>query len=160
MCFEVCVRSQAQDRPNVVRQIPEELEPAGSVVAHRVARVVASAVLPMVETYVRRPAQFRNVPIQVPQEEFQVAAEDFIPLAGKVALAPVCLDVAGAEHPHKPLELETVKRKIESDRQQQPQFPQNELRQEYWHGRKAERKHQSQRGSISGVPQNFLAEPL
>jgi hypothetical protein len=77
----------------------------------------------MVETHMSRPTQFRNVPIQVPQEEFQVAAEDFIVFLRKVALAPVCLHVAGAEHPHKPLELETVKRKIESDRQQQSRLP-------------------------------------
>ena len=70
-----------------------------------------------------RPAQFRNVPIEIPQEEFEVAAEDFVVFLRKVALAPVCLQVAGAEHPHKPLELETVKRKIERDRQQQPRFP-------------------------------------
>jgi hypothetical protein len=71
----------------------------------------------MMETHMRRPAQFRNVSIQVPQKEFEVAAEDFIVLFRKKALTPVGLQVAGAEHPHKPLELETVKRKIESDRQ-------------------------------------------
>ena len=70
-----------------------------------------------------RATQFRNVPIQVPQEEFEVAAKDFIIFLRKVALGPVCFQVAGAEHPHKPLELETVKRKVESDRQQQPRFP-------------------------------------
>src|SRR6266566_800973 len=121
--FKVGVGSESQDRPNVVREIPQEIESASSIIAHRVPSVVGSAVLSMVETHMSGPAQFRNVPIKVPQEEFEVAAEDFMVFLRKVALAPVCLHVAGAEHPHKPLELETVKRKIESDRQQQPGFP-------------------------------------
>src|SRR5216684_1715947 len=116
-------RNQHQDRPDVVREIPQEIESARSIVAHRVTSVVGSAVLSMVETHMSRPTQFRNVPIEVSQEEFEVAAEDFIAFLRKVALAPVCLKVAGAEHPHKPLELETVKRKVESDRHEQPRFP-------------------------------------
>src|SRR5882724_7449785 len=121
--LKVGVGSEPQDRPNVVREIPQEIESAGSIVAHRFASVIGSAVLPMVETHMSGPAQFRNVPIEISQEEFEVAAEDFIVFLREVALAPVCLQVAGAEHPNKPLELETVKRKIESDRQQQPRFP-------------------------------------
>src|SRR5256886_9288862 len=120
---KVGVGSKPQNRPTVVREIPQEIEPAGSIVAHRVASVLGPAVLAMVETHMSRPAQFRNVPIEIPEEEFEVAAEDFVVFLRKVALAPVCLQVAGAEHSHKPLELETVKRKIESDRQQQPRFP-------------------------------------
>jgi hypothetical protein len=61
-------------------------------------------------------AQFRSVPIKISQEEFEVAAEDLIVFIRKVAVAPVRLQMAGAEHPDKPLELETVERKIESDR--------------------------------------------
>jgi hypothetical protein len=70
----------------------------------------------MVETHVSRATQFRNVPIQIPQEEFEIAAEDFSAFLRKEALRPVCLQVAGTEHPHKPLELEAVKRKVENDR--------------------------------------------
>ena len=75
------------------------------------------------EAHMSRPTQLRNVPIEIPQEEFEVAAEDFVVFPRKVALGPVRLQMAGAEHSHKPLELETVKRKVESDRQQQPRFP-------------------------------------
>jgi hypothetical protein len=70
----------------------------------------------MVKTHMSRPTQFRTIPIQIPQEEFEVAAEDLIVFIRKVAVAPVRLQMAGAEHPDKPLELETVERKIESDR--------------------------------------------
>ena len=69
-----------------------------------------------------RPTQFRSVPVEISQEEFEVAAEDFVILR-KESVAPVRFQVAGAEHPHKPLELETLKKKIESDHEQQSRFP-------------------------------------
>src|SRR5713226_1318965 len=64
--FKVGVGSKPQDRPNVVREIPQEIEPASSIIADRVASVVGSAVLSMVETHMSGPAQFRNVAIKVP----------------------------------------------------------------------------------------------
>jgi hypothetical protein len=77
----------------------------------------------MVKTDMGGAAQFRSVAIQIPQEEFEIAAKDPIVFLRKKAVAPVRLEVAGAEHPHKPLKLETVKRKIESDHEQQARFP-------------------------------------
>ena len=69
-----------------------------------------------------RPIQFRNVSIQISEKEFGVAAEDPVVLLREEALAPVRFQVFDAEHPHKPLEVETIKGKIESDREQQPRF--------------------------------------
>src|ERR1700756_4352841 len=100
--------------------------------------VVRSAVLPVMKTHMSRPPQFRSVPVQIPKEEFKVAAEHLRVFLRKVAVAPVRFHMAGAEHPHKPLELDAVKREIESDHQQQSRFPQNELGHKNWHGRKAE----------------------
>src|SRR5271165_3569893 len=77
---KVGVGSNPQDRPNVVREVPEEIEPAGSVVTHICASVVGSAVLSMVKTHVGGPAQFRSVPVQIPQEKFEVAAQYLIVL--------------------------------------------------------------------------------
>ncbi len=77
----------------------------------------------MVETNVNRPIEFRNVPVQVPQKEFDVAAEDFIVLLGEVAVRPVRFQVFGAEQSYKPLKLGTKKRNIESGCEQQLRFP-------------------------------------
>jgi hypothetical protein len=77
----------------------------------------------MVETDMNRPTQFWKVPIQISEEEFDIAAEDLIVFLREVPLGPVRLQVFGAEHPHRPLKLETTQGKIESDHEQQPRLP-------------------------------------
>jgi hypothetical protein len=94
-----------------------------SIVATGGGIVIGSAVLFMVETDMSRPTQFWKVPIQIPEKEFDVAAEDLIVFVREVPLRPVRLQVFGAEHPHRPLKLETAQGKIESDREQKPRFP-------------------------------------
>src|SRR5258708_11449774 len=123
--FKVGVGSKPQDRPNVVGEIPQEIESARSIVAHVGASVVRSAVLSMVKTHVSRPAQFRTVPIQIPQEEFEVAAEDLIVFLRKEAVPPVRLQVACPQHPHKPPELETLKTNIPSACSHHSRLPYN-----------------------------------
>lgn len=102
---KVGVGSYSQYRPNVTREVPQEIESARSIVAHVAASVVGSAVLSVVQAHMSRPTQFRSVAIQIPEEELKVAAEDLIVFVRKVAVAPVRLQVAGAEHPDKTLEL-------------------------------------------------------
>jgi hypothetical protein len=62
--------------------------------------------------------QFWKVPIQIPQKEFDVAAEDLFVFLREVPASTVCLQVFRAEHPDRPLKLEPVQRKIESNHQQ------------------------------------------
>ena len=121
--FEVSVGSQAQGGPNVVGKIPEEIQRAGAIVAAGGDGVVGAAVFAMVQADVNGAIQFRNVAVQISQEEFDVAAENSIVFLGEVALAAVGFQVFGAEHPHEALELEAVERKIESDGEQEPRFP-------------------------------------
>src|SRR4029077_20402794 len=99
------------------------MQPASSIIITGGERVVGSAVLFMVEADMNRPIQFGNVAIQISEEEFDVAAEDLVVFLREVALAPVRLQMFGAEHPHKPLKLETVQGKVESDREQESRFP-------------------------------------
>jgi hypothetical protein len=70
---------------------------------------------------------FGNVAVEEPKEEFEVATEELVVCAGKVAVAAVRLQMAGAEHADKALELETVKRKIESNDEKRARFAENEL---------------------------------
>src|SRR3974377_1664862 len=121
--LKVGVWRNPKNGPNVVRHVPEQIDPAGSVVAHRVAGVVESGVLSMVKTYMRGPAELRNVPVKKAQEEFEVPAKDLIVFIGKEALAPMGFQVAVAEHPPKPLKLEPVKCQIESNDQQKCRLP-------------------------------------
>src|SRR6202167_1158152 len=120
--FEVSVGSQAQGGPNVVGKIPQEIQRAGAIVAAGGDGVVGAAVFAMVQADVNGAIQFRNVAVQISEEEFDVAAENSIVFLGEVALAAVGFQVFGAEHPHEALELETVERKIESDGEQEPRF--------------------------------------
>src|ERR1700691_5902617 len=112
--FEVSVGGQAQGGPYVVGKIPEEIQRAGAIVAAGGDGVVGPAVLAVLQADVDGAIQFRNVAVQISQEEFDVAAENFIVFLGEVALAAVRLQMLGAEHPHEALKLEAVKRKIES----------------------------------------------
>src|SRR5262249_44731264 len=105
---KIRVGSEPQDRPHVVREIPQEIELAGSIVAHRVAGVVESSVLFVVQTHVSGPAQFRKILVEISQEEFKVAAKNPIVFLRKVAVGPVRFHVTRAEHPDKPMELEAV----------------------------------------------------
>ena len=77
----------------------------------------------MVETDMNRPAQFRKVPIQISEKEFDVAAEDLIVFLREIPLGLVRLQVFGAEHPRRALKLGTAKGKIKSDGEQKPGFP-------------------------------------
>src|SRR5208283_926967 len=97
--FEIGVGNQPESRPNIVRKIPEEVQPAGSIVGAGGDSIFGSAVLFVVQTNMNRPAQFRKVPIQISEKEFHIPAEDPIVFPREVPLGAVRLHVFGAEHP-------------------------------------------------------------
>src|SRR5271155_465572 len=158
--FKVHIGDQAHDRPNVAREIPEEIHFAGAVVADGGGGVVGSAIFFVVEADVHGAIEFWNVAIQEAKEEFDVAAEDLVVFVREVTLAAVRFQVFGAEHSDEALKLETVEGKIEGQREPEQRFPYNELRQENWHGGKGDGDHEAQRGNVSGVAQNNLAEAI
>ncbi len=64
-----------------------------------------------------RAIEFRHVAVEESEEEFDVAAENFIVFVREVALAAVRFQMFGAEHPDEALKLGTVERKIERERE-------------------------------------------
>src|ERR1700730_18108226 len=121
--FEVRVGNKPQGRPNVVRKIPKEMQPAGSIIANRGDSIVGSAVLFVVEADMNGPTPLGKVSIQISEKEFDVAAENLVVPLREVALGAVRLQMFGTEHPGRPLKLGTVKGKIEKDHEQEPRFP-------------------------------------
>ena len=56
--------------------------------------------------------------------------------------------------------MRTVEGKIEGQREPEQRFFYDELRQENWHGGEGDGDHEAQRGNVSGVAQNNLAEAI
>jgi hypothetical protein len=120
---EVGVWSKPQRGPNVVRKIAKKMEWIRSIVANGGGIIVGSAVLFMVETDMNGPSQFGQVPIQISEKEFDVAAEEPVVSIREVPLGAMRFQVFSAEHPDRPLKLWTAQREIERDHQQKPRFP-------------------------------------
>lgn len=140
--FKVEIGSKPQRRPGVVREIPEEMQRTGSIVAHGGRIIVVSAVLSMVQADMNRAAQFGKVPIEISKKKFDVAAEELVVFLRKIPVRPVGLQMFGAEHPHRPLKLEPAQRKIKCGHQPKPRFPQKKLDRENRHHRQRQGDHQ------------------
>ena len=95
----------------------------GSIVNKGRGIVVESTVLFVVQPDMNRATQFWKIAVKISKKEFDVPAEDLIVDPCEVPLGVVRLQMFGAEHPDRPLKLETGQGKVEGDHQQKSGLP-------------------------------------
>src|SRR5215469_11019623 len=141
--LEVEEGREAEDSPEIAGHVPEEIEAAGAVEGHGVARVVEAGVFPVVEADVRGAAELGNVAVEVAEEELQVAAEELVEGGREKAAGAVSFQVAGAEHADEALELDAVEGEVEGCDEEEPGFAEDELRDEERHDGEGEGDHEA-----------------
>jgi hypothetical protein len=120
--LEIGEGNYAESGPNIVGEIPKEMEAAGAIVAAGGDGVVGTAIFFVVETDVNGAAEFGKIAIEIAEEKFDVAAEEVIVFVGEVALGAVGFHVFCAEHADGPLKFGTAEGKILRDDEEEARF--------------------------------------